>query len=292
MNVEKTVDEAIEVTIPIAGEIVGEIVGGVIAGVPGVIAGKLVGTTLGFCLKIFAQEIKERVLSEREKKNIRNVLYNTVSDFSEVDIKKKNDITIDEDWLVRFFNIVKDISCEEIQIIWAKILTNQIKGRNKSSVRMLEILKNIDKEDAMIFEKIRSFIFYDKGIAFLPNNNKLLSRYDLHYNDVLKLEECGFINARGDLSITLDVSNATRNIKCFYNKERLLGIAGMEEKIYHLQISVFPLTTVGKSLFFMLNTSANLEFTEAFCNEIVDENKGNICVHLHDLTVKKEMCHY
>ena len=287
MDVEKIVDGAIELAVPISGEIVGEIVGGVLAGVPGIIAGKFVGTTLGFCLKIFAQEIKERVLSEREKKNIKNVLYSTVSELSESDIKKKSNVEIDEDWLVRFFNIVKDVSSKDIQMIWAKILTNQIKGKNKSSLRMLETLKNVDKEEAKIFEKIRPFIFYNKGVAFLPNNKKLLSRYDLQYNDLLRLDECGFINARGDLSLTFDVSNSIRNVKSIMNKDRLLGIVGMEENIYHLQVSVYPLTTVGNSLFFMLNTNANLEYTEAFCHEIVDENKGKVCVHLYDFTVKK-----
>jgi len=61
---------------------------------------------------------------------------------------------VDKDWIIRFFNSVEDISNQDLQQIWSKILAGEIKQPKSFSVRTLELLHNISYEEAMLFEKI------------------------------------------------------------------------------------------------------------------------------------------
>jgi hypothetical protein len=47
------------------------------------------------------------------------------------ELKKENDVSdtpVDEDWIVRFFNVVEDISDEMMQQLWGRILAGEVKA--------------------------------------------------------------------------------------------------------------------------------------------------------------------
>ena len=55
---------------------------------------------------------------------------------------------VNTDWINRFFNIVEDISDKTLHDIWGRILAGEIKSPNSYSLRTLERLRNITKEEA------------------------------------------------------------------------------------------------------------------------------------------------
>ena len=70
----------------------------------------------------------------------------------------------DHDWTARFFNDVQDVSSEEMQSLWAKILTGEVKQAGSTSIHTLSILKNLDQATANLFRTFCSIcIFYVYG---------------------------------------------------------------------------------------------------------------------------------
>ena len=65
---------------------------------------------------------------------------------------------MDKDWFTRYFNIVQDISNEDIQDLWAKLLAGEIKQPGSFSYRTLETLKNMTTDEAELFTKIRDIL--------------------------------------------------------------------------------------------------------------------------------------
>src|SRR5690606_7233918 len=57
------------------------------------------------------------------------------------------DEPIDEDWKTRFFNIAEDVSNDEMQALWGRILAGEIKNPKSYSLRTLELLRNFSKEE-------------------------------------------------------------------------------------------------------------------------------------------------
>ena len=62
----------------------------------------------------------------------------------------------DHDWTARFFNYMQDVSSEEMQSLWAKVLAGEIERPGSISIRSLSILRNLDQATAKLFQKLSS----------------------------------------------------------------------------------------------------------------------------------------
>lgn len=159
-------------------------------------------------------KIQERLLA-RELKRQENI--DAVSDIAYNELSHENYISdekVNPDWTARFFNIVEDVSDEEMQTLWGKILAGEVKQPNSYSLRTLEILKNLSKEEANIFTKFAKLALAagaEKFVANPENNRFLMSELGIEFTDRLLLEEAGLI-AANDLHYTFSKKNALSSL--------------------------------------------------------------------------------
>jgi len=113
---------------------------------------------------------------------------------------------VDEDWISRFFGITEDISTEQMQNLWGRILAGEVKRPGSYSLRTLEVLKNIPKEEAIIFSKVAALrvISRTHNDSFLINPPDLLKNsFDVSFDDLLLLSEIGLVATNHQLRFTL-----------------------------------------------------------------------------------------
>lgn len=78
----------------------------------------------------------------------------------------------DDDWINRFFRSAEDISSEQMQELWGRILSGEVTKPGSYSLKTLEFMKNITKSDAdLIVEMAKLAVFYS-GTAILPTPAK------------------------------------------------------------------------------------------------------------------------
>ena len=64
---------------------------------------------------------------------------------------------VDDDWLAYFFDNAKNISREEVAVIWGQILAQEMNVPNQIPKSLIYILSIIDYKDAVSFRKLASF---------------------------------------------------------------------------------------------------------------------------------------
>ena len=110
----------------------------------------------------------------------------------------------DHDWTARFFNYIQDVSSEEMQSLWAKVLAGEVERPKSTSIRTLGILRNLDREAAVLFGRLCSACvsltldgedFIDARVPSLGGNvgNNALQKYGLGFGELSLLEEYGLI---------------------------------------------------------------------------------------------------
>ena len=62
----------------------------------------------------------------------------------------------DHDWTARFFNYIQDVSSEDMQLLWARVLAGEVERPGTISLRTLGILRNLDRRTAKSFRRLRS----------------------------------------------------------------------------------------------------------------------------------------
>lgn len=108
-----------------------------------------------------AEGIQSSVQFQQEKRmdNVGSVVHEARA---LLDGKEVPDNPVNPDWSARFFDDVKDVSSEHLRPIWARILAGEVETPGRSSLRTLEVLKNMTQEDARMFESFAEYLVFDE----------------------------------------------------------------------------------------------------------------------------------
>jgi hypothetical protein len=105
--------------------------------------------------------------------------------------------SVDEDWTVQFFEYCKDVSNEEMQTIWSRLLAGEVSCPGTYSPRTLFALKHMRKEDAEVYTKFCSFVWrIDEkllGRFRMPEVHELAENVGLNSYALTQLDNLGLV---------------------------------------------------------------------------------------------------
>ncbi|WP_028328660.1 DUF2806 domain-containing protein [Brachyspira alvinipulli] len=227
---------------------------------------------------ILLENTKARLVNQELSRtsNIQNVIsktYDILKDEEDV-----SDKPVDKDWFTRYFNIVQDISNEDIQDLWAKLLAGEIKQPGSFSYRTLETLKNMTTDEAELFTKVAKLLFYGKEREkYIFKNLTLLQKYGISLSDITKLMDSGVISSLNDLNLTISseivISNNNYLFKLSKNKNKNTNIL----IINLMNVNVFKLSESGKEILELIDDKCSND--DFFIDNIksIKENFKNSC---------------
>ena len=195
-------------------------------------------------------------------------------------LERENSVTddpVDQDWILRFFNSVQDVSSEEMQTLWAKILAGEVKRPSTYSIRTLETLRNINKDEALLFQRICNYVINDGRATYLPNYPTLLRKAVIPYDDVMRLGECGLLLSTQGIVVINKLSPVVAN-PIAVNRSYI--ILATSESLHELNILAYPLTSAGREISKLFESDIDDEFFIAFAREIKDTHSmAKVCLH-------------
>lgn len=186
--------------------------------------------------------------------------------------------TYDFDWFIRYYEAAGNISDENMQEIWAKILAGEVRNPSAFSLRIIDVLRNMRKVDAELFIKICKHSF-DKGAGelFLPNYDKYLDSCGITYSDVMRLSEMGLIFNDALITINFDITPNPAII--FINGSLMMTIASHKETQKSGSIKQYPFTKVGQELATLVSECSSDEDFLEFGKNISESEKYKVSIH-------------
>lgn len=189
----------------------------------------------------------------------------------------------DHDWTARFFRHVQDVSSQEMQVLWARILSGEVERKGSTSVRTLEILRNLDQATAGLFRRLCSACVFlspaenvvlDARVPSLGGNaaTNLLEAHGLSFSVLNRLNEHGLIisdyNSWIDYQPTIGViDDAGITIQVpFVFQGKWWGLAAQEDRQpgERYELSGVALSVSGRELAKIIE----LESMDAFAQEL------------------------
>ena len=217
-------------------------------------------------VEISPNGITQRIEFQEQKRleNIKNVIGEAADMLAD---KKVSDHEPDPDWTARFFNYVQDISSEDMQKIWAKILAGEVERSGKTSLRTMDILRNITKRDAELFKKIGHFVLGDGFIFYEGENTDYII-----YGDLLHLQNCGLVNLQTFLQCSIRWEKRSNHVVMYQDKT--LEITKNLNTEEALEIPAVWLTESGEELFSAVcnNLTEQTEYLQDFSSFLQSNN--------------------
>ena len=156
----------------------------------------------------FGESVIQRIQFQENKRqsNISTVMGRAAQELGD---KEVQDHEVDHDWTARFFNDVQDVSSEEMQRLWARILAGEVESPGSTSFRTMSILRGFDRGTAALFRTLCSarmmpqIGLWQGGFVRAGNDFVLsldgraadnsLEKYGLSYTALNRINEHGLI---------------------------------------------------------------------------------------------------
>lgn len=212
------------------------------------------GLTMSTADEEFVKRTQNRLAYQEltKQKNIESVI-----DHAYEQLKDEADVPnnpVDPDWINRFFNSVAEVSSEDMQRIWGKILAGEVKQPGSFSLRTLQVIKNINKKEALLFEKIAPFVISchadeDKTIfdSFLFDVKLMNKKYRINFPDIMLLEDADlFYNSNTFRKVGFKL--VPKEKESFFGYNRKIEITNISNKTIEVSCLAHVLTEAGKEL--------------------------------------------
>lgn len=218
---------------------------------------------------LLASSIEKRALSRiqhaevQRQLNIESIVKKTIPLLDEKEFDFTNNAS--SDWLNDFFKFAQEISDDEVQLLWAKVLAEKLNKNSNYTFRSLEILRQLDNGLALSFQKFSAgTIKNQENIFFIVNYNcpddelceSLLETLDLKYAQIEDLISMGLVVStpfhRLLSNLDLKYSIEERMIHLRFAKWHLTHVLGLFE--------AYRLTREGDELSSLIEKHSNVEY--------------------------------
>lgn len=165
-----------------------------------------------------------------------------------------------ERWRDRFVADAQDITDSELQDLYSRILAAEITRPCSFSLRTLSAIRDLEKEDALLFEEFVPFVF---DSSYLPSMGEWAAFYaerGLTYDKILRLRDVGLMSSEENLGLTLD------NLDAHQTRIQVVTRLGtLEFTRRHIETHPWPLqcmrlTNVGSQLARIPSVSPDMSY--------------------------------
>ena len=123
---------------------------------------------------------------------------------------------VEDDWITNFFDKCRIVSDDDMQRLWSRILAGEANRPGAFSKRTVNLLADLDKDDAELFTRLCGFVWQIGNIVPLVFDvqSEVYNRHGINFNSLGHLESLGLIqfnNIAGFQRLKLP-----KNITVFY----------------------------------------------------------------------------
>ena len=152
---------------------------------------------------------------------------------------------VEEDWLSRWRDSASQVSAEELQILWGRVLAGEIKSPGAFSLRTLEFLKNLSKAEAGRIERLAPFVVDD---FVFSGAKSLLDSEGITLGFLLNLQDLGIVEvSQHGVRKVLKSAVQDRFMLGLVAYKRVL-IVTHEDPSKESHLNVYRLTSLGKEV--------------------------------------------
>ena len=217
--------------------------------------------------------VEKRIVAKESKRqnNINNVVAVAAQSLKEEEGVSSE--PVNPDWATRFFDITQDISDETMQDLWGRILAGEVKRPKSYSLRTLDVLKNITREEAELFEKAAQYVLYD-GSYYLYHFSEGKEEYcPLEYTDIAHLIEIGLVQSGTDITQNYYHRDSDVPQHTLFYAEQYVAFFEIPSNLKQISFPIYQLTTVGSELYELISIKPNMDFFEQMLQCIMKRNR-------------------
>lgn len=154
---------------------------------------------------------------------------------------------VENDWIANFFDKCRIVSDAEMQQLWSNVLAGEANAPGAFSKRTVNLLADLDKSDAELFNRLCGFGWMIGNVVPLifDTNEEIYTKHGITFNSLSHLDSLGLIQFN-HLSGFRRLKLPKQFIAHYYGKAVLLSLANDADN--ELELGHVLLTKAGQEL--------------------------------------------
>ncbi len=186
--------------------------------------------------------ILSRTIKESEMGNLLRILNLAAAQLNDVDDSEIDDNSLSNDFFNRWRREAELIEDSEMQIVWARLMAEEVKKQGTVSLRAMEMIKTMTGEEARSFSHIlRSHL--NGMIIAKPTQGSVMREPVISggsHQMLLTLEEIGLITGVADMGLHWSMSANEKKINLYHDSMSGISIEGPGDFVLKCFIRLTP----------------------------------------------------
>ena len=181
----------------------------------------------------------------RREANVTRALLHAEETLEE-DPQAPPEASVNDDWLYRWRDSASQVSSEELQNLWGRLLAGEVKAPGTYSLRTLEFLRNLSQKEAEEIAQMSRFVV---GEVIYKDAKEQLEGAGINFGFLSRMQQLGVIfgvDAIG-LSVTWNSSESTRYVRALTSNSMVL-IATADDPNHSISMPCYQLSALGREL--------------------------------------------
>jgi Protein of unknown function (DUF2806) len=220
--------------------------------------------------QITVSEIEQRAIQRlvreegKRQENIESITYMATSNVSE----SARPEDIEEDWLTNFFDRCRSVSDDEMQKIWANILSGEANNPGRFDRKTVDLLSAFGKTDAEEFKKMMRFTVFvpDPTLIIFNYKDEIYKKNRFDFDYFQYIQELGLVDFNFLSNYNLSITGDDFRIK-YCDKNYRIDFSDKKE----FSIGNVILTRAGSQLVRLCTPVFDEEFSQYFCEKIAQQ---------------------
>lgn len=222
-----------------------------------------------------AEEIESRIEFQEYKRQ--SNIYKVVSMAAKrLGSRQVDENEVDHDWAARFFSDVQDVTSEQMQWIWARILSGEVETPGRTSLHALSILRNMSQHDAEEFANVARFVINE----FVFHHDDYTSSIDdfPSYIRIVQLESYGLMVTGSFLTRHIDIVNTGTDKHKAVIAHGNTAFVILANSCKSIALPIYYLTPAGRQICDNLNTKLDEPYLGALAKYLKDKADAELAV--------------
>ncbi len=168
---------------------------------------------------------------------------------------------VEADWIYRFFEACEDVSNDEMQVLWGKLLAGEVSKPGSFSTRTIRIVRDLSRVEANSFSSLCGFLW-----DFIPNqsypvvleiDSLLMKNQGLNFSKLLDLASLGLLEVQTSSSTEFSLNDVKGSLLGSYFGKQYFVVPLLGQT--SLTLGKVMLTSVGRELAPIAGGKANEE---------------------------------
>ena len=198
------------------------------------------------------------------------------------DTQEPPEAKVDDDWLFRWRDSASEVSSEELQYLWGKVLAGEVKAPGSFSLRTLEFIRNLSTQEAEAIAILSEFNI--AGVIYRDAKESLEEK-GATFDALLYMQDIGVLSGVEAIGMSMNWKSLDgASFKQVLTSNSMALILSGDDPGATISLPIYKLTSIGQQVLRLGKFGPNIDYLRKVGEHIKSQGVNVVLAKYYDVS--------